>query len=82
MTDNRQSPRQRTLKGARIVLNDKFSTLECVVRNLSGTGARLKIASVIGVPEMFELRFDDGRSFQCQVAWRKPDEIGVTFLNV
>jgi len=80
MTDeNRAAPRQRTLKGARIVINDGFSTFQCQVRNLSDTGARLKVASVIGIPDSFQLMLDDGRSFECSVVWRKAEEIGVSF---
>ena len=35
MDDNKRiAPRHRTLKGARIVVNDGFSTFQCMVRNL------------------------------------------------
>ncbi len=82
MTDEKRgTPRQRTLKGARIVVSDGFSTLDCQVRNLSETGARLRVASVVGIPDSFELRLDDGRIFQCRTAWRKSDEIGVSFVS-
>lgn len=77
--DQRASPRQRTLKGGRIVINDGYSTFQCTVRNLSETGARLKIASIIGIPETFQLVMDDGRKFACQVAWKTETEIGVKF---
>ena len=80
MTDeHRASPRQRTLKGGRIVINDGFSTFQCTVRNLSETGARLKVASIIGIPETFQLVMDDGRKFACLVAWKTETEIGVKF---
>ena len=38
--DKRIAPRHRTLKGARIVINDGFSTFQCTVRNLSAYVAR------------------------------------------
>ena len=77
--DLRATVRHRTLKGARIVLNDGFSTLQCTVRNLSETGARLKLVSVLGVPGNFELAMDDGRKFTCETAWKTGTEIGVKF---
>jgi hypothetical protein len=81
MTDeHRIAPRQRVLKGGRIVINDGFSTFQCTVRNLSETGARLKVASIIGVPDTFELVMDDGRKFACTVAWKTEFEIGVKFV--
>ena len=75
--EHRIAPRQRVLKGGRIVINDGFSTFQCTVRNLSNTGARLKVASVIGVPDTFELVMDDGRKFACTIAWKTEFEIGV-----
>ena len=49
------------------------------MRNLSGTGARLKLASIVGIPETFDLLLDDGRRFACTVAWKTEFEIGVKF---
>jgi len=77
--ERRHEPRHRTLKGARIVVNEGFSTFACTVRNLSEHGAQLKVASVIGIPDRFRLVFDDGRSFECSVAWRHEKELGVQF---
>jgi len=82
MTDeHRRAPRQRTLKGGRIVINDGFSTFQCTVRNLSDTGARLKVASILGIPDQFQLVMDDGRKFSCSVVWRTAEEFGVTFAS-
>ncbi|MFC3705421.1 PilZ domain-containing protein [Devosia honganensis] len=78
--DNRAAQRHRTLKGARIVINDGFSTFDCTIRNLSGTGAKLQVASALGIPERFGLKLEDGRQFSCETAWRTDTEIGVRFL--
>lgn len=78
--DNRNTQRHRTLKGAKIVLNDGFSTFQCTVRNMSDTGAKLLVASIIGVPHTFTLAMDDGRKFDCETAWRTETEIGVRFV--
>lgn len=77
--DNRADPRQRVLKGGRIVINDGFSTFQCTVRNLSAAGARLKVPSIVGVPDTFELLMDDGRKFACKAVWKTEFEIGVQF---
>jgi hypothetical protein len=78
--DTRSSPRRRTLKGGKIVVNDGFSTFTCTIRNLSETGAKLQLSSVIGIPERFVLKLDDGRDYPCEVAWRTETEIGVKFV--
>jgi hypothetical protein len=80
MTDeHRIAQRQRVLKGGRIVINDGFSTFQCTVRNLSETGARLKVAGVVGIPDTFQLVMDDGRKFTCLAVWKTEFEIGVQF---
>lgn len=76
--DNRTTQRHRTLKGARIVFNNGFSTIECTVRNMSETGALLKVSSVVGVPDTFELVMGDGQKFACVVARRTATELGVS----
>tara|TARA_R110002124_G_scaffold44422_5_gene135487 strand:+ start:11181 stop:11426 length:246 start_codon:yes stop_codon:yes gene_type:complete len=80
MSDERRATiRHRVLKGAHIVTNDGYSTYDCIVRNLSEAGARLKVASVVGIPEQFELKMDDGHFFACRIVWRTEFEIGVAF---
>lgn len=78
--ERRATIRHRVLKGGRIVTNAGYSTYDCTVRSLSDGGARLKIASSVGVPDSFELVMDDGRKFDCQVAWRTALEIGAKFI--
>lgn len=77
--EHRTAPRRRVLKGGRIVINDGFSTFQCTVRNLSDTGARLKVVSIVGIPDTFQLVMDDGRKFACRAVWKTEFEIGVQF---
>ncbi|MEO5804936.1 PilZ domain-containing protein [Devosia sp.] len=78
--NGRANPRQRTLKGGKIALNDGYSTIDCTVRNLSATGALLRVTSIIGVPDQFKLVMNDGRSFDCKIAWKRETELGVAFI--
>ncbi|WIY53478.1 PilZ domain-containing protein [Devosia sp. YIM 151766] len=78
--DNRGSRRQRTLKGGKIVFNDGFSTFDCTIRNISDGGAKLLVASLVGIPQRFQLALDDGRRFECEMTWHHDGEIGVKFL--
>lgn len=80
MTEERRATiRHRTLKGGRVVTNAGYSTIDCTVRNLSETGARLRVTSIVGIPDTFELAMHDGRKFTCRVAWRSETELGVQF---
>ena len=76
----RNAPRRRVLKSGIIAFNDRFSALPCTVRNLSSTGAHLRVEGTTNVPNTFELIIElDGLEAQCEVAWRKDNEIGVKF---
>jgi hypothetical protein len=78
--DNRRAVRRmRTLKKATIVLNGGYSVYDCVIRNLSETGAMLKVVG-LGIPSHFELVLDAPvPRHPCTVRWRTEDAIGVSF---
>ncbi|MGH7247218.1 MAG: PilZ domain-containing protein [Pseudomonadota bacterium] len=80
--EHRRDRRNRTLKSAKIIFNGKRSVVDCAVRNLSAQGARLRLATVIGIPDEFELRVEgDEGSRPSRAIWKTNSEIGVTFLN-
>jgi hypothetical protein len=75
----RNAERHRILKGARITFKEGTTTIDCTVRNLSEQGACLKVASPIGIPDMFDLVLDNASVHHCRVTWRKATQIGVNF---
>jgi hypothetical protein len=82
MGERRASPRQRRLNGAKIVFNNNSSVIDCIVRDLSPQGARLLVASPVGIPDRFDLRIDrNGACHPSKVAWKTSDQIGVNFLT-
>jgi hypothetical protein len=82
LTDQRKSPRRRVLKAGLIAFNDRHSTLQCTVRDLSETGARLLIGGSIGAPDTFELLIElDGLEHECTVVSRAAGEVRVKFLG-
>lgn len=78
MTNKRNAPRQKVLKGAFIVLSEKAPKLECTVRNISTTGAALQVSTTIGLPPAFDLIVDGVRR-RCHSQWRTDTKIGVLF---
>ncbi|AVF02778.1 MAG: hypothetical protein Devi2KO_02500 [Devosia indica] len=78
--EERGAQRHRTLKSGKIVFNDGRSTFDCVIRNLSDTGAKLTVTSAFGVPQRFVLAMADGRKLDCELAWHSETEIGVRFI--
>ena len=80
-TENRSAPRRHTLKGGHIVFNAGRSTIDCTVRNLSSKGAKLGVASVVGIPETFDLILQGNSRQPCRVKWRTLKELGVEFRS-
>jgi hypothetical protein len=78
--EHRRVQRTRVLKGAKIILSGHSSLFDCRVRNLTNAGACLQIASPIGIPQLFEITFDCGRSSRpCRLIWQTNDQLGVEF---
>ena len=81
VVNHRRHDRKRILKGGTIAFNGRHSTMPCVVRDLSMSGARLQVGQSNGVPDTFELLIDlDGFEAFAEVAWRAQNEVGVRFL--
>jgi len=79
--ERRNSTRSRVLKGAKIILGAS-SVIDCVVRNVTNSGARVQIANTVVLPEDLGLTFDGGRSVRdCRVVWRTVTETGVKFVR-
>jgi hypothetical protein len=75
-----RAPRLRTILGGRISFNEGFSTIDCIVRNLSDTGAKLAIPSTLGVPEHFDLIIlQTNVTRKCRLRWQRGGEMGVSF---
>ena len=63
-----------------IVFNGGFSTIDCVIRYTSPSGANLEFENVEDVPRQFFLHIDDWTpSRQCVVIWRMGSVLGVEF---
>ena len=69
------------LKG-RIVFNNGSSSFDCLVRDLSGSGARLVLSDATTLPQVFDLYIPQkDRTYRASLCWRREDGIGVTFDN-
>jgi hypothetical protein len=79
-SERRTDHRSRTLKGARIVYNRGYGTVECTVRNLSDKGALVETAEVIGLPRDLVLYINpDHTGRPCRVIWHEGKRMGVEF---
>ena len=78
MSEHRIAPRKRVLKAGTIEFGG--GGIDCIVRNLSDTGAALSVESPVGIPSEFNLVVvADEVNRRCRVVWRKENRIGITF---
>ena len=78
--ERRNERRMRALKSAKIAFNFGRSVIDCTVRNISASGARIDIANPVGVPESFMLVIEaDQFMRRCRAVWSHEQRIGVTF---
>ena len=80
--DQRREVRQRSFLGAKLVYGDGAFTVDCVVRNLSAIGARVKLPEGQAVPaQVYFLEMRSGVAYEARVAWKHHPEIGLEFTR-
>ena len=78
MEERRQEGRNKVLKAGTISF--RGAAIDCVVRNLSSTGALLDVESPLGIPTRFLLLVPaELLKRECCIAWIKDKQIGVRF---
>lgn len=78
----RGAPRRRVLMSAQIVYHQGKIAVDCVIRNISDTGAQLETEAALEVPPSFWLRFPDGNKRPVELVWTKAAVLGVRFIDV
>jgi hypothetical protein len=82
MSELRRETRLRTFLKGRILFNNGNSSMDCLVRDLSGSGARLMLSQTATLPEGFDLHIPaKDRTHRVILRWRKEDSVGVTFAE-
>ena len=78
--DRRNGPRARALLAAKIMIADGRMSSDCLVRDLSVDGARVKISRTVPLPQAVSLLLiREGVLFDAALAWRRDDEAGFAF---
>ena len=80
--EKRLAPRRNTIIPATLIYNAGRTKTDCIIRNLSESGAKLEIrSSVAAIPNTFDLIAAGHRPHPCRVMWRTLKEIGVQFRS-
>ncbi len=80
--DHRRALRQRSFLGAKLVYGDGAFTVDCLVRDVSLTGARVKLPEGQAVPDqVYLVEIRSGIAYEARVAWKRHPEIGLEFVH-
>ncbi|MEX0852327.1 MAG: PilZ domain-containing protein, partial [Bauldia sp.] len=79
--NRRAERRNRVFKRGRIIFGDGFSTLDCMIRDLSQRGARISVEDQLTVPSKFSFAIlDTGEVYAAIRRWQQGRSIGLEFL--
>lgn len=81
-TEKRGSQRQRVLHTGKLSLNNGASVLDCVVRDLSPYGARVRLTIPTLLPQTLEfLNLKTNIVRTAEVKWSRNSEVGLMFTG-
>jgi hypothetical protein len=81
-SNSRVAQRLRVLKSAKAVFNHSSSVVDCTVRDMSETGARLVFKNASTVPDDFRFLLTQENTIRdAKVMWRKGELVGIKFLS-
>lgn len=79
--EKRRAPRRRTLLTGKIVHSEGAFSLDCTIRDLSATGARIQVKRDALVPtSIFLINIRDRVAYEGVVGWKRLPEYGIAFL--
>lgn len=80
MAERRRSVRQKSFLRGCVYFNNRRNAFDCLIRDLSGEGARIIFSDTVSVPDMLELYIPQKeQTVRARVQWRHGDEIGLAF---
>ncbi|MDI1342947.1 MAG: PilZ domain-containing protein [Pseudolabrys sp.] len=81
--DNRRASRNKSFLRGFVYFGNGPSAVDCTVRDISDTGARLKFVGLPASSETLTLTIPaKGQTFKAKVIWQQSNEIGIAFLEV
>lgn len=80
--DRREERRARVLKAGKIVYDKGHSVVDCIVRDITALGARVRLTQNLHIPDEFELLVvSDSELHPAKVLWRSYTECGLLFTG-
>ena len=81
MPERRSSTRQKSFLQGRIYYNNRRASVDCLVRDISDTGAKLVFSGAVTIPDVVEIYLSNKEEVRrARVQWRRGDEAGIDFI--
>jgi hypothetical protein len=81
--ERRQIARQKSFLRGTVYFNGRRSVLDCLIRDISPSGARLIFSVAVATPDTLELNIPQkDQTLRSHVIWRHGREIGVAFARL
>jgi hypothetical protein len=83
MLDRRHSVRDRMILGSLASINERGSTMDCVVRNMSQGGACVEFEQTAKLPDEMRITIAQKNcSFFARTMWRRGGRVGLAFRTM
>lgn len=81
MDEKRSSARKKALREAQIYTSGS-TIIDCTVKNMTKTGARVEFAAFTQLPSDFRIHFKNtGETRPAEVAWQRGLAAGIRFIE-
>lgn len=82
LSNRRLTQRRRTFKRGTLVFNDGFSTVNCIIRDMSAGGVRVSIEGQFVAPQSMELKIAEAdRRRPVELRWQRDNQLGLMFVD-
>jgi hypothetical protein len=80
MNERRRAARQKSFLRGRILFNNRRTAVDCLIRDISATGARLIFSDAVSIPDLVDIYIPQKeQTLRAHVHWRHGQEVGVAF---
>jgi len=82
MAERRHSTRKKSFLRGCVYFNKRRNAFDCLIRDISDTGARIIFSDTVSVPDVVDLYIPQKeQTIRAHVQWRHGDEIGLAFAD-
>lgn len=77
--ERRRAGRHRALLAGKLANEDATTTIDCIIRNISDTGAMIETSTPHLIPNQMHLvQIKEGVAWDVEVIWRRGNRIGLS----